>query len=93
MTGRANGVPIRIEADLELAELGPSRSVLDVNGWAEVKIPVAEGQIEKMVTKMVEDLLRRDRDAVEAFPKRDQPVFSINRCSHGRGEIRRGDGV
>ncbi|MCJ0904006.1 DUF2505 domain-containing protein [Rhodococcus sp. ARC_M6] len=67
VTGTAHGLPIRIEASLELAETAPSHAVLNVVGSAEVKIPVLGGQIEKLVKKMVEDLLHRDRDAVEAF--------------------------
>jgi hypothetical protein len=60
-------LPIRIEVDLELAESGEARSVLNVDGWAEVKIPVVGGQIERLLKNMAQDLLRRDHDAVEAF--------------------------
>ncbi|MCE4262912.1 DUF2505 domain-containing protein [Rhodococcus sp. ACPA4] len=67
VTGRAHGLPIRIEVDLELAEAGDARSVLNVDGWAEVKIPVLGGQIERLLKNMAQDLLRRDHDAVEAF--------------------------
>ena len=78
VTGIAHGLPIRIETTLDLAlpmqmETTPappaaeSRTRLAVDGTAEVKMPIIGGQIEKLLKKTVEDLLGRDRDAVESF--------------------------
>ncbi|MES9514485.1 DUF2505 domain-containing protein [Rhodococcus erythropolis] len=66
VTGIAHGLPIRIETTLDLTA-AESRTRLAVDGTAEVKMPIIGGQIEKLLKKTVEDLLGRDRDAVESF--------------------------
>lgn len=66
VTGITHGLPIRIETALVLSSAGDGAR-LSVDGTAEVKIPVIGGQVEKLLRKTVEDLLRRDRDAVQSF--------------------------